>query len=218
MNPNQKSGNARKTKGRRRGGRSNFKTKRIVKSEIKKQLNKTLESKLIDQNVSGITPDFSTGYVLDLTGGMIRGLSANQMVGDSINPTHLRIKWACKVGDATNLLRIIVVQQIGGIVPTLTSLLQSVGTVNAPLSPYNRDNSDTFRVLFDEFYQLATGADSQYLTGDIKIQSVKLRKISYITASVTPSAGGIYFMAISDSAAAPHPTLQLGSRLYFKDA
>jgi len=78
-------------------------------------------------------------------------------------------------------------------------------------------------VLFDEFYSLITGTESEHLTFDIKIRSDKLRGIKLtgpggLVSGASYESGGLYLFAITDSGASLHPKMKFTSRVYFKDS
>lgn len=201
--------------------RDYLKLKRIARSEAKKAVQQKVESKSVDLNLTTFSVDASASTsIFDLMQNLSKGYDRSQYSGLQVTPTHIRVKWACAVADATNMLRVCIIQDKAGGVPIGSTVFQSAGSTNSPLSPYDVDFSKTYRVLFDEFYQLQTGTDNQKITGDIRILSKKLRPVNFPTGAgaLTPSSGGIYIVFISDSTVAAHPAAQLYSRVYYKDA
>lgn len=223
MNPSQKAGNFRRRKTGKRMTKKDFHTKKIARMEAKKVVAKKVESKVYDINNIAFAIDNVPLTIFDMTAGMIRGVLDGNYIGDSITPTHLRIRWLVECADAYNSIRVIVIQNKAGGIPIGGTLLQFSGGINAPLSPYNTSFNETYRVLFDEFYSMvsapggATVTETSVLTGDIRIPSSKLRKITW-TAPGVLSTGGIYLIFVSDSVVAAHPPGRFVSRLYYKDA
>jgi len=60
---------------------------------------------------------------------------------------------------------------------------------------------NTFRVLYDEFYQTDYVDGPAKISGDIKITSDRLKKIIFDVNGVL-AGGGIYLVMVSDSTAA----------------
>lgn len=216
MNPSQKAGNSKPRRRQRRYRRKDAKMQRIARQEARKVVAKKIESKVSDRSSIAFAVDASASTsIFNILSSLVRGFGETNYIGDSITPTHVRIRWACLVGDATNLLRVVLIQNKAGGVPIGSTLFQLSGSVNTPLSPYESGYSTTYRVLFDEFYGL--DADTNYVTGDIRIVSSKLRQVKY-DSSGNLTAGGIWLVFISDSTISSHPVGQFYSRVYFKDA
>lgn len=224
MNPSQKSGNYKKRKTYVKPKKGDYHTKQIARMEAKKVLAKKVESKTYDTQSIAFAVDNIPLTIFDMTAGIVRGTLENNYIGDSILPTHLRIKWVVEGVDAFNTLRVIVLQNKAGGVPVGGTLLQLSGTINAPQSPYNTDFNETYKVLYDELFLLSGipggvgGTMSSVITGDIRILSNKLHKMNFTSPAGVLSVDGIYLVFVSDSLIAPHPIGRYTSRLYFKDA
>lgn len=221
MNPNQKAGNFKRRRGYRPTKKGDKRIQRIARMEAKKVVATKIESKTTDRFSTAFNIDntFSTS-VFDMTGNLTQGTSgANSYLGQVIEPTHLRIKWSVRLGDELQLLRVMVIQDIsGGGFPTASTLLQYTG-VNSPISPLGISYKHTYRVLFDEFYTMVGGTESNLLSGDITIRKNKLNKVSFVQGGGSLTAdGAIYLIFVSDSSAVTPPIGQYVSRLYFKDA
>lgn len=229
MNPSQKAGNSYRKKNYRK---ASYKADPALDAHILSLINKEnrkvcskIESKTADNNNTAFSIDYNgSSSIFSLTNLLTRGTGENQFVGDAISPTRLRLKWAVQAKDSTNLIRVIITQNIaGGGTPTVGTLLEAAGTVNTPLSPYNNDYKGTYKVLFDEFYATCGDASSGYtstshISGDITIPIYKLRKIMFLTGSTTVSVGGLYVIFVSDSSVVTPPIGQYYSRLYYRDA
>lgn len=219
-NPNQKSGNFKQKKKFIKPRKGDGHVKAIARQEVAKQLKKKVESKMFDISSTAFAVDaHGTSSIINLTAAMVQGVESSDYVGQSILPTHLRIRWSVIASDNHNMVRVIVIQlKAGSGVPIGATLMQFAGSVNTPLSPFDRDYSNTYRVLYDEFYQLILGQDNEKVTGDIRIQSDKLKKIMFDSGTGTETEGALYLCMLSDSTAASHPVGQFCSRLYYKDA
>lgn len=225
MNPTQKAGNSKMRRRRVRTRKGDRHIKAIARIEAKKAVAKKVESKVFDYSVLAATVDWSASTtIFNITNGIVRGTGENDFIGDSLMPTHIRIKWACVCKDNTNLLRVVVIQNKAGGVPLGATLFQTSGSVNTPLSPYDSSYSKTYRVLFDEFYSMVGSVDdpptmtgTSQITGDIRILSKKLRPISFNTAGAV-TTGDIWLIFVSDSGLPANPIVQFFSRLYYKDA
>lgn len=189
--------------------------KAAVAVEMKKK-EKKVESKMFDRVISADAIDF-TGLTYNLLLNIAQGAADNQYIGSTIKPTTLRMKWDCTFPDTTNMLRVIVLQTIGGGTPTTATVLQSVGNVRAPLSPFERDWMKTFKVLYDEMFTSVLGTQTQRISGDVRIPYTKLREVEFTDSSGSLEANGIFLIVVSDSAAASHPVFQAQSRIYYRD-
>lgn len=202
----------------------NSQTRRIARQEAKKVVAKEIESKIYDGSTADVGVDYSgTSAVWSMTAdpvagtAMTQGISDYQYLGSKINPTHLTVRglWT-HVATENNMVRVILVQVIVSGTPTLANLLESVGNIRAPLSPYDRTYNDTYRVLADRMY--TTNDQRPIVPFKIKVPGKKLRFIHFADGSGTVERGAIYLCAISDSAVASHPSIQFVHRMFYKDA
>lgn len=192
-------------------------TRTIARQEAKRAINRTIETKSFDSNVQAQGLDYTTGYVGNLLSGITQGVSESQYIGDKITPRGLSIRAQLTRSDSTQLLRIIIIQNKAGGTPLLSTLLQSVGNIRAPLSPLDIDYNHTYRVLYDTCISMDSirGTTRQL---KIHIPWKKFRSVVFNDAVGTYEAGGIYLCAISDSSAVAHPTIEYYSRIWYKDA
>lgn len=194
---------------------------KVARQEARKVVNGAIETKMydVDQVADAVNWDgfAGLGNVYSLTLGQIRGLAENQYIADSITPVGIVIRYKLTIGDATQLMRMVLIQNKAGGVPLITTVFQNVGTANAPLSPLNNNYQNTYRVISDKLFSL-DGIRNNIISGTWRIPWSKLRKLYYNDAIGTIEKGGIYLCIVSDSGAIPNPTIQFHSRLYFKDA
>lgn len=225
MNPSQKSGNYRNRRKNVRPRKGDYHIKKIARIEAKKVVSKKVESKVYDRSNSAFNIDYNmSSSVFSMTGSMVPGTLEGQFIGDSIEPTHLRIKWTFETVDFTNICRVIVLQDIAGSgVPTANTLFQSAGNIITPLSAYNTAYNQTYKILYDEFFvgvYGAYGTNSYKISGDIRITSKKLRKVGFLggAGNSDVTSGALYLCFVSDSSNVTPPIGQYYSRLYYKDA
>lgn len=207
MNPKQKEGNPRPYSKypKRPYTRQTIDDKvRIAVAQEMKKKEKKSESKMYDRLIAASPVDFS-GIIIDLFTGIVQGVSDSNYIGSDIRPTTLRIKMSLQATDSIQMFRVVVLQTIGGGVPTPATVLQSVGNIRAPLSPFERDYLKTYKVLFDELYTQVLNTESAFLSVDIRIPYNKLRNVEFTDTVGTIEANGIYLLLISDSAAVSHP-------------
>lgn len=172
---------------------------------------------MLDSSATAQAVDYTNGQVYALTTGINRGTADNQYLGDRITPVGMNIRIQYTRADSTQLFRFIVIQNKAGGIPLLNTLLASTGNITAPLSPYDNNYNNTYRVLYD---RLVSTDSIRQTTGllNIRIGAKKLRQIWFNDGVGTLEKGGIYFMVISDSAVTPHPAIDYRARFYFKDA
>lgn len=195
-----------------------------IRSTVKKEIMKTAESKVADRNNTAFNIDYNGSSSIFSLINVARGDGPDEFIGDEITLTKLRLKWAVQAIDQTNLIRCTIIQDVsGGGVPTVGTLYESAGTVNTPLSPFNLNYRNTYKVLYDEFFATAgnttsgNSTNTSHISGDISIPMWKLRKISFQSSTNTVTAGGIYIVFVSDSSNISTPVGQYYSRIYYKD-
>lgn len=206
-----------------------------------KKIENDIELKYVD-TVFGDTVD--TSGDLQLLNSILAGTSQITRVGSEINATSIQFRLNCVTNDANTdgpcFLRVIMFwdRQANGTVPTLASdpisgapgLLNNSIIIDLTQAPYQYENSERFRVLYDKVYTLnprfaqsivAGVITEAYPVGLFIKKKVKLnRKIKYDA----PAAGigsintNSLYMAFISSEAANAPTVNAGFRLYFKDA
>jgi hypothetical protein len=202
-------------------------TVRIARREARKAINRNIETKYVDGNVSGaITAISATGSLFSLHGtytsgsfvAMTQGVNTGEYIGQWIKPTWIKIKWALEAADSSNLITIMVVQAKGLWVNSgdMSNILETVNTTSAPLQSVDSAYSSRFKVLYRRMIKVDT--DDPLMSGSIKIGPRKLRKLHFTDAFGSSESGHIMIGFISDSTAISHPTLRMVHRFYFKDA
>jgi len=139
--------------------------------------------------------------------------------GDLITPTHLELRYAWTAGDTSNLTRLIVFQwhpDDNVDPPTVLNRVVSVasqGSSNFPLAIIIFDQKN-FTILHDS---LQVANDSGDLTTNprlVNIYGKKMRKVRS-TNGAFRGFNNIYYVAMSDSSAVPHPQLRINAKLTY---
>lgn len=191
--------------------------KRVARIEAKKVINKSVETKIFDSNATSQAVDATNGVVSSLTNGMIRGIGEDQYLGDQITPVGAIIRIQYGRADSSNMLRFLLIQNKSGGIPLASTVFASTFNITAPLSPYDVDYQDTYRVLYDKLVSMdSVRCTTGVLT--IRLRSKQLRKLSFNDAAGTIEKAGIYLVVISDSTTVTHPVIDWRARLYYKDA
>lgn len=184
---------------------------RSIKGKINSEMYK------LDQSQTGVNLS-TTGGVIHCT-AVAQGDGDGNRTGNSIFCRALNIKGVLQFNASSAVLsqaiRLIVVrdvQQVGDTSPTCSNLLESITT-------YSHLNSDTvgrFKVLYNHVFTV----DTQ--NGVMKPFQINLPLYSHArfngTASTDIQKGGIYFMVLSNVAAASNPpTMDYEMRLSYHD-
>lgn len=219
-------GPRRRAPARRKAPRKNNQVvRRVARAEAKKVFNRQVESKVFDGASVNTGTDFNGSVVTlwDSPAGVAitQGAGEQQYVGAIIKPTYLMMRFSAAsgtAGDPTNIMRVIILQDVLTGVPTGANVLEVVGVARAPLSPLDLDFDKSFRVLLDRTFTLNTVSEPVKAM-KFKIGMRQLRPISFSDAAGTYERGGIYMLVISDSSvAAPSPTWTASWRWHYKDA
>lgn len=137
--------------------------------------------------------------------------------GDQVRLTSFQLRANIRVGDNTNTIRLIVFRWNDNnavVVPAPADLITAISTGEAPLGAYQQDNvrSRRFNVLFDRLYSV----DANNPQVVLKIKKRMSSTINF-NGGGTGGRGHIYFMYISDSGAATHPTINYAYKFVFID-
>lgn len=190
----------------------------------------------------------STGS-LHLVNGIPAGTTQITRIGAEIDATSVQFRFAIDT-DSTNItgtqrIRMILFwdRQANGAAPALAgdpllatgggALLNNAVVTDLVYSPYQYENQERFRVLYDKTFQLSpkiwqehdnstpTAITEVYPIGMTSKRKIKLgRKVRYdaTTGSITTINTNSLYMAFVSSESANAPTVYCGFRFYFKDA
>lgn len=204
----------------------NKEIKQVARKEVKKALNQEIETKAYDGIVDDVETTFygttySMTYNYNGSSSMVQGITDYGYLGNKIQPFMLQIRWRlANTGTADvsyNMVRILVLQVIGGGTPSPANVLAFDVYDYTPLSPYDRNYRDTYRVLHDKLHII--NYDSvEAICGKITIKK-NMAPITFSDASGTIQTGGIYVVIYSDEDSLDtSPKLSMCHRLYYKDA
>lgn len=215
---NQMSAAVRKTyKRKRRPARLPKRQYAAIQKLISKNFNKRAEKKHFLTYNTGYSVDYA-GTIQSLS-DITQGDTDVTRDGDSLYLRSIRVKGGVVVSDSTNAVRIIIFQWHADSTDdtaTVNDILSAtaVGTVVGPFASYYHDKRRLYTVMYDRVFN-ATTNESQLLfdTGYLR---PKVRKISFVNAS-TQAVHKLFILAISDSAAAGHPTVKYWNRVTFND-
>lgn len=160
----------------------------------------------------------TTGNVV-LLNGLTQGDQGFQREGDWVTNKKLKVKGNMVAGDTTQIMRVMIIAdwQSNGVAPTIAQILD-ISIITPPTLAYrNMEYVERFTVLHDEFYSLVTGADTQQRLFSINLNLNIKTNYSLGTAGTIAdiSRGAIFLILLSDSNAASHPGMNVGSRLKF---
>lgn len=184
------------------------------KQYVKRQIRKQQELKYYS-NSGNVTVDYS-GAVYPLT-NIPQGDSDTARDGDAFIPTSIQLRYNVTVADATNLVRVMVVRYnnyISGDI-SVNSVLQTIGSFEAPITAYSFDNRQNFTVIYDKCHALDTYNSIQSV--DLSLPLAK-KTVQYAAASSTAGTNRYWLLVISDSAAATHPSIKYYIRVQFTDS
>jgi hypothetical protein len=192
---------------------NNNKLRSLIGSVVHEKLKTEAQLKSYDQ---GITASVSTtGSIGPLT-TIIQGTTDTQRIGDMVEvvKTTVNGSFANSTTDITNVIRLIIfrwMQDDTGSVPVVADILQGSGVYNN----YNRDNlrAKKFIVLNDIIKGTSLqGPAVAVFQGSFK-QDFRIK----FQAATSAATSQIYYLAISDSGAVNHPTLNMIHRTWYID-
>lgn len=160
--------------------------------------------------VADTTPD-STGSIEELS-VLSAGDSNNNREGDVVFPTSLRFRGRLvkNASATTTQVRMLIFQWLSEAPGAVSDILVST-SVQSFKSENNRYQS---RILYDRVFTLDSASkDSMFIQKTIKLKGM----IAYPQSSSAANRNGIWVLLLSNEATNV-PTLNLESRLYFKDA
>lgn len=120
-------------------------------------------------------------------------------------------------GSTTTMTRCIVFQDLKNIVSSASAVLDIVGTVQAPLSSFQRENRNLFKVLFDRMYLTdAVSRGQAYIKFTKKFKRPVVQ--TYAPGTQNPTQNTFRVLMISDIATgAGAPAVDQVLRMYYHD-
>lgn len=199
--------------------RQNNKIKALARREAKKVFNKRVEMKnhTLAQAATGVGAGAALTYS-PLT-NIAQGDSYATRDGGEINVKAIKFNYQMVCADSTNYIRLVVFQWFNGATnPTTNDVLEFAGTYSG-LAAYNPHSEFKYKVLHSEIRQMVLGTESNTLLGSVNLSFPNGIKCEYNGSSSTDYANSqIWLLAISDSGAISHPTLEYVGNVYFQDA
>lgn len=180
-----------------------FKKRRGINTarQVRAIVNNMAEKKVYRDAISSNT-DWN-GTITDIC-DMIQGDANNERLGDSVYLQSFNLRTHFSASSTNQIIRFIVFQWLDDDVPVPSSILNSsqVGTLNAPLAPYDVDKHNaTFKVLSTKTYQITNGSNgnsqgvySLYIKGNMK-PYVQFQK------TTTVGTNKIYLLTITNDTA-----------------
>ena len=150
-----------------------------------------------------------------------QGTTQYTRTGDLIKLGDLQFNYLATYGDAVgNPMRIVIFQTVGGFAPTaLSDLFAFGGTGSEDVTSQFLPNliGRKIHLLYDEFLVMnPNGSNGNTVRrGWLK---PKIPEVEYNAGTTTAANGNIYCVALTDSAAIPHPGLDMSIEIPFTDA
>lgn len=199
----------------RRRRRYKKRVTKTYKRYVKRQLSSAIETKISDVQIAAGTSVSST-MSFTLLNGLTQGTNQSQRLGNEVTMIGFRIRGQFVVGDATNLVRMLIImdKQSNNTTPAVTDIFQFSLD---PYSPINEDQRKRFQIVDDRSFDLSTSWQS---CKHINFYKRVPHKVYYNGTGATISnikKNSLYLCLISDSGAVSHPTFVADIRLYYKD-
>ncbi len=174
------------------------------------------EMKHIDV-VQGVTSLSTTPQIVLLNGTTADDTDTGRG-GNKIMMNSFTFKFSLVNADTVQLYRVIILydRQTNGALPAANDVLQTAGE---PLSQLTWVNRKRFKILFDNVYYTNTQELSQSETSHFKFKQ-NAQRVMYSSGVNTIAAiisGSLILVALSDSGATSHPTLEFTTRCNFND-
>jgi hypothetical protein len=150
-----------------------------------------------------------------------QGTTNFQRTGDLIRLENMHFNLFAVYGDAVgNPMRIVIFQTVGGFTPTvLTDLFSFGGTGSEDFTSEFLPNllGRRIHLLYDELLVMNPNGSNGNTVRRGWLQP-KVKEYEFAQGTTNVINGQIYVVALTDSAAIPHPGLTLMLRTYFTDA
>ena len=208
---------ARRRRGRGKLTKLQRKTVRVIAQDVADR-NQEFKRHTLSSTSSGV--DYS-GTLTDLS-AISTGDTATTRDGEKVIYRRFRFRFAIRPSatDGTNLVRVIVFRWLpdsNSHAPTTSDILLNVGSAETPMSVKQPQFRTQYKVYYDKLFSVDTQSNTQ------KWRMVNLYKKLGVQKSVYQSTGTagtskLYMLAVSDSAATSHPTMNYYGELRFTDA
>lgn len=169
------------------------------------------EYKYIDSTLSANA--FDNAGTMSIQNAIAQGLSDSQRVGDSAKIQN--VSWRYYVQNVTGktMARVMLLWDPQNRVTAVNQILETTGSVLAPISPKLYDTRFQTKVLYDRIHNLYDDKPQDYV--DIQIP-INLHT-QFLAASTTITTGALRLVLISNQLIAAAPTLNSYMRVTFTD-
>ncbi len=190
-------------------------------NEIRKLIN--IEEKYLDVS-AGLSPDQNGTSSVTSLAQMAQGVTLNTRVGNSIRVQRISILGRASVNIAVTsftLVRIIVFRDMEGqgTAPTMSDVLETLGTSAAPRQPYDYLNRKRFSILSDWMYPLTNSGAGQGSVQEFSLDIPLNKHVLYrgtTAAAASDGEGSIYIGCVSDETV-NFPNVAFTSRIVYTD-
>lgn len=197
---------------------------KLIKAIADKEINRKQEKKFFDLYSNALAVSAAGNTCQNLVPLSQGAGDQGYRVGDKCDLCGLNYNVTFRIGDTTNIMRMILFQwrSTPGVTPAQTDIM-SYG-VNAPeavLSSYNHDNGDRYTILLDKTVNLDSNNNSVMVKrGTLNLSRKKKFRFQGTLNFVSDGSNttnGIWALFISDSTAAGHPTVDYYFRTTYRD-
>lgn len=167
-----------------------------------------------------------TSTAFDTTGSLVpisriaQGLNYTERVGNSIKLQHIEVRGRIykNSSSSASVVRVLLVRDLDGYgtQPDVSTMMESVGTVAAPLTQHDFLNRKRFSFLYDELLTLNNTGES---SSTFEIQLPHEGHVLYLGTTAAASSdgkGSLYMLFISDESTNT-PTYAFSARIIFTD-
>lgn len=196
-----------------------------IAKEVSKQLAKKDDYHQLQGRDIAATGIINTGYMLDLGTTFARGDNAiNDFAGEKVFPKSLKIRLQWAATDTFNLMRVVIFQWFGPLVPAVTDILNTAGVAATQQALCYRQWSrhNQYKILHDSMHQLNNssgfcGGVGPNLPLEVYVPGSKLQPIEFNVTTTAYQRGGLFMLTLSDSLAVPHPEQNAVWELIYTD-
>lgn len=184
----------------------------VTKKQVKQMILSDQELKHFEFSISPVAISYS-GSIYSLT-DIPQGDDDQSRDGDTLKLYDVQSRYSIVVGDATNIMRVLIFKWDAPSTPTVAGVIEDAGgNPYSALSSIRHDARQYLHILHDRLHTVST---SNSIVHNVVWQKLK-GSIQYQTASTTGSRK-VYLLIISDSAAATHPTFTAYNCVRFTDS
>lgn len=185
---------------------------KAVKKYVSKAITVEKELKFLHTPVwsnSGISSAYSQVSSLQL---IPQGSSVSSREGNSVQQLGFKYRVSVLNGDQTNMVRFIMYRRDQGAISSAY-----VPTIYQPLSPAFTQQCD--RVIMDKTIAVNSDSATAGASQVMRTGYIRAKHILHYASSTTgnPIKGWYHVIALSDSGAAPNPSVYFSLDLYYKD-